>query len=119
MEKIICPHCNKEVELSEALFHEVKEKVSKELKAAQKAELERVKEQSLIEARKRLEEEVNFKLKNSENEAKELKDRNKELQDQLLELNKRIRELIDQNEKTKLENERRVTEQITKFQQEF
>ena len=64
MEKIICPHCNKEVELSEALFHEVKEKVSKELKAAQKAELERVKEQSLIEARKRLEEEVNFKLKN-------------------------------------------------------
>src|SRR3989304_1493816 len=38
MEKIVCPHCNKEVELSQALFHEVEEKVSKQKKETQENE---------------------------------------------------------------------------------
>ena len=77
MEKIICPHCSKEVELSQALFHEVEEKLSKELKANQKAELEKIREQTLAEARKKFESEIDFKTKNAENESKELKERNR------------------------------------------
>ncbi len=119
MEKIICPHCSKEVELSQALFHEVEEKLSKELKANQKAELEKIREQTLVEAKKKFESEIDFKIRNAENESKELKERNRQMQEQLLELNKRIRELLDQNEKSKLENEKLLTEQLGKFQQEF
>lgn len=119
MEKIICPHCSKEVELSEALFHEVEAKISKELSAKQKEELEKVKEQTLLEAKKKLEEEVSFKLKNSENESKELKERNKELTEQMLELSKQMRLKDEQVRKDQLESERRLTETIQKVQKEI
>lgn len=119
MEQILCPHCGKKVELSQALFHEMEQKISEQLQSQQKTEIEKIKQQTLFEAKKKLEEEVAFKLKDTENESKELRERNKELQEQLLELNKRIREVIDQNEKTKLENEKRLTEQIEKFQKDF
>lgn len=119
MEKIICPHCSKEVELSEALFHEVENKISAELAKKQKIELEKIKEQTFTEARKKLQAEVDFQLKNSENEAKELKDRNKQLQEQLLELNKQVRALIEQNEQSKIESEKLLTKQLHQFQTEF
>ncbi len=119
MEKIICPHCNKEVELSQALFHEVEEKISKELKSSQKEIVEKAVKEAEEKAAKKFTEEAEFKLKNSQNENDELKKRNRQLQEQLLEMNKLLRELKEQNEAVRLESEKRLNEQIEKLGQQM
>ena len=115
MEKIICPHCNKEVELSTALFHEVEEKISKELKTSQKEQLDKVKQETEELLRKRFEEENRFRVKNYENELEELRKSKKETENKYLEMMKEIRQLRESNDKSRIEDEKRLNEQIEKI----
>lgn len=95
MNDIICPHCGKQVEISEAFRHQIEEKTVKKLK-----------------------DDFDFKLKDSANELDEAKKRNKELQEQLLELTKSIREIKDSNERKELEDQKKLSEEIEKIKQE-
>lgn len=104
MNTIVCPGCGKVVEISKALLHEEREKIKKEAeeKAVQKAK-----------------EELEFKIKDSQNELDEAKNRNKELQTQLLELTKSIRNLKEQNEKNDLENQKKLNEELEKSREQI
>jgi hypothetical protein len=119
MEMIICPHCNKEVELSAAIFHELREKVSKELSARQKEELTKIRTETEEKVRKEVEKNLDFQLKNQAKENEELKTKNDKLYAELLELNKNMRELKDQERNMRLENEKKLNETLEKFQGEF
>lgn len=88
MEKIVCPHCNKEVELSQAIFHEVEEKVSKQKDATHKRELETVVKEAEERLKKEFESESSYKLKSSQIKAEQLDKTNMDLRNQLLELTK-------------------------------
>lgn len=109
---IICPHCKKIIPLSQALSHEIKEKLQKEnLK-----EIEREKQRLNEEARKwrvqqeqKIKRELEFQLKDSKNESEELKKQNKALQDQLLELNRFIRQLKQEKDQARIELEKKLT----------
>ncbi len=119
METIICPHCNKKVELSAALFHEVEEKLTKELKSNQKDELDKIARETEERVKKELEKAQGFQLKNQAKENEELKEKNDKLYSELLETNKNIRELKDQERNSRLESEKRINEQLEKSQSEF
>lgn len=118
MEKIICPHCNKEVELSQALFHEVEEKISKQLKNSQKDQLEKVRQETEELLAKRFAEENNLRVKNYENELEELRKSKKETENKYLEMMKEIRELRESNDKARIDNEKRLNEEIEKIRNE-
>src|SRR3990167_2616471 len=110
-DSILCPNCKHKIPLSEAITHELGEKHQKELEELKKKSTERErylielskkrieeeKEKSKKEAelglRKKITEEMEFKLKNSQNESEDLKKSNKAMQDQLLEFSKTIRQL--------------------------
>ncbi len=119
METIICPHCKKEVELSKALFHEVEEKISHDLKANQSKEMEKIQKETEERVRSEVEKRTEFQLKNQSKETEELKTKNDKLYADLLEMNKNIRELKEAEKDAKLEQEKRLNEQLEKFSQDF
>jgi len=106
---ITCPQCKHTIPLSEALSHELEERISEKYRAALRDDRKRFEEQFQkkleeekqvfqSQVRKKIEEEISLKLTNTQNEAEELKQQNKNLQEQFLELNKLIRQLRADNE---------------------
>ncbi|HRN70458.1 MAG TPA: DUF2130 domain-containing protein [Candidatus Woesebacteria bacterium] len=135
-DSIICPHCKKQIQLTEALTHEIDEKYKLQLdEERKKAEEERLR---LIElSKKRIEEEKNktakevenvmrkkiveemeLKLKDTQNESEELKKEKRLMQEQLLELNKTMRKLQDQNREKELELTKKFNEEQDKLRKE-
>ena len=66
MDSIKCPHCGKQVEISEAIVHELQEQVRSEEKKKLKAEFEEEKAKEQAEKEKELR--VEFELKNKQRE---------------------------------------------------
>ena len=126
MNNIVCPHCGKPVELSEALTHQMRESIKEEQLAKHKAELEKIKleseklsaqhkealERTKLEAEekamKRAKESLELQLKNTKNEAEEAEKRNRELQDQILTLTKEMRSLTQKDRDRELEMEKKL-----------
>jgi hypothetical protein len=125
MENVLCPHCGKKVELSDAFTHQMKEAVRAEQTAKHKLELEKARTEAEERAMKRVKEELELRLKNSEIEAEEASKRNAALQEQLLELTKEMREVKQKDreretemQKQMLKERERMEIEITKFEQE-
>jgi hypothetical protein len=119
MNNIVCPHCGKEVEINQALKHQIEEDILQAERAKQKEELERVTKQAEEKAAKKIKEELDFKLKNSANELEESKKRNDALQEQLLELNKTLRSLQKKDEQRELEMQKQLFTEREKLQEEL
>lgn len=117
MNKILCPHCGKSVEISQAITHQLKSEMQEELESKNKEELAKKIALAEEKIKQKAQEETDFLLKNSKNELEEAKERNKQLQEQLLELNKSLRALRDQSEKQELENQKRLNEEIDKIRE--
>lgn len=96
---IKCPHCGQQVELSQALTHEISEQEKKKLEDQLKTQFE-------------------LSLKDKENEAREAREQNKQLIEQRLELNTTLRQLKSKDEQRELELQKRVTaaQETAKFE---
>ncbi len=105
--KFLCPHCKKEIELTEALKHEFQEDFEKDIEKAKTETEEKV--------RKKLQSEQELMIKDSENEKSELREQNKKLQENLLELNKSIRDLKTRDEERELEMEKKLASDTEKI----
>jgi hypothetical protein len=108
MNLITCPHCKKQVELSEAFTHQFRDQVMQEVDGKHKIELEKIRLESEERATKRAKEELELKLKNSENEIEETARRNKQLQEQLTGLMKDFRDLKQKDEERDMEMQKRL-----------
>lgn len=97
---ITCPHCKKNFELDALIRHQVEESLSKEIEE---------------KTRKKILEEQDLKLKDSENEKKELKEQNKKLQESLLELNKSLRDLKIKDEERELVMQKKLSSEEEKI----
>jgi hypothetical protein len=140
---IICPYCHKEIPLTEALSHQIKEELRKEFDAEVKKKEQDLaqKEQGLIKKEKELEEEYVRKLKvekakleeESKQKAKEsvaleLKDLNEQLKEKdqkllesqkaELEFRKQRRELEEKQKSIELEMTRKLDEEREKIREE-
>lgn len=106
----LCPHCGKEVELSQALTHDIAQKV--------RAEEHGKFQKQLQEARSQASEELLRELKTLKQEA-ELKDKAlNEAREQELEVRKQKNELEDQKRSFELEKQRQLDEERVKIRQE-
>jgi len=68
MDTIPCPNCGKQIQITQALKHQLEEKIRTSEKAKHKEELEKVKAQATAQTEKRLKEESQKTLKKSERE---------------------------------------------------
>lgn len=118
---ITCPHCKKTFSPDDVFTHqldakrkEMEEKAEIELKAY-KSEYAAKKEEEL---RKKIQQEQEIKLKDSENEIKELRERTRIQQEEQLEANRKQRQLQQQLEEKSLEMEKKLQQEEEKIRQE-
>lgn len=99
MNTIICPHCKKQVELSEAIIHEFQDKIREEEQKNLKIQFEKQKAEEQVEQEKRLR--LEFEQANKDR-AKEIEEAKKKEQEAL----KREKEMMEKLTKEKEERER-------------
>lgn len=135
-DQIVCPHCQRNIPLTQALSHQIQEKYRLELEEERKrmnvaarkwkdeqlqklTEEQNQKHRELEEKMKqKIQQEMELKLLDTKNESDELKKKNNDLQTQLLELTKSIRQLKSDNEQKQLELEKRLAEEQEKIRLE-
>lgn len=115
---ITCKKCGSEIEISDALTHQIEEQVLASLKAQHKKDLEEVKKIAEEKAFEKASREIELKFKDKSNEADELKKQNKDLMDQLLEQNKSLRELKENDKKRDLEFQKKLESEEEKIRKE-
>lgn len=115
MQAIICPHCKKSFEISEALDSEYREKLVEELEKKHKEELDKQKVELEERTAKRIKEELELKLKEKELEKEESEKRTKELQEQLLSYIKTNNELKEKDRARELELQKKLSEEAEKI----
>lgn len=118
MDLVLCPHCGKQVEVSQALKHRLREELTEEIKNKSAKEFEEEKEKLVKEAESKFRKEFEFKFKNYKSESEENKKKADDLQEQLLEMTKMIRQLKDKDQKRELEMQRKLLEEREKIQEE-
>jgi hypothetical protein len=141
--KIICPYCHKEIPLSEAITHSIREEIQKEFeKDIKKKEEELVQKENLLstkekaiqeeiakklalervkieeETKKRLEESMYLRIKDLQEELKQKEEKLEEMRKTELQLRKERRELEDRQKSLELEIARRLDEEREKIRQE-
>lgn len=135
-DSIICPNCKEPIPLTQALTHQMNEQMEQKLKAIEKKgeeerqrlielskkriEEERSKAAKEVEisVRKKIAEEMELKMKDTQNESEELKKEKKMLQEQLLELNKTMRKLQDQSREKEIELMKKFNDEQDKLRKE-
>lgn len=136
-DQLICPNCKKPVPLTEAISHQLKEKLQKQRdedrreveeekrrlrtqaqtwKEEQQKKLEEELTRQIEErTRKKLEREIELKLKDSQNEREELAKQNTSFKEQLLEMNKLVRQMKTQEEENRIAFEKKLHEEQDKI----
>ena len=116
MNTILCPHCKKQVELSEAIIHEFQDKIREEEKKNLKIQFEKEKVQEKAEHEKRLR--LEFEQTNKE-QVKEIEERKRKEEEaakrekELLEkLAKEKQERVEVEEKIKQDARKKVEEEV-------
>lgn len=115
MNTILCPHCGKQVEVSLAIKHQIEESIRKEEQSKYQKDLEQLKSTLTEKAKLQAKDELELKMKDSENELEESKKRNKELQEQLLELTKTMRDLREKDRERELEMQKKLVNEEEKI----
>ncbi len=119
---IICPHCNKEIELTSALSHQIGEKLAKDFeKKLKDKDEEFLKEKRVMwekaqtEAKKRAEEKNNIDLKAIKEELAEKDKKLEEANKMELEMRKERRKLEDDRKELELNSQRKLDEMSKKL----
>ncbi len=115
MQTIICPHCKKTIELTEALSQEYKESLVADLEATHKEDLKKQKHELEEKTEKRIRDELNLKLREKEEENEESVKKAKKLQDDVLEQMKLVRELKEKDSERELEMAKKLAENEEKI----
>ena len=110
MNTILCPHCKKPVEISEAFTAQLEQEIRSREHEKHQADLTAVKKKTEELAFKKAAEEMDLALKDKENEAIEARERTKKLQEEMLGITKLNRELKIKDEERERELEKKLDE---------
>lgn len=114
---ILCPHCKKTIEISEALTHQIREEEKKSLDEEYRKKIEDAKSEGLNLAKKELEEK--YKLEETDLK-KQLEEKNikiNEFREQELKLREDKRMLEEREKELKLEVQRQIDEEKKKIEE--
>ena len=133
---IVCPHCKKNVPLNDALAHEIREEIAekarvqliedrRKLQAQFDLEKKKNQEEQLLsekkleeKIRKKIEEDMSVKTRDTNNALEEKNKQNHELQNQLLELTRSMRDLQQKMSEKDLEVEKKLLQEQEKIKQD-
>lgn len=120
-----CPHCSKTVEISQALAHELQEKIMSEMEAKHTAELQKVKVETELSIKKSLEEKQAIEFEDLKRQLSEQQKKNDEYVQKELELRQERRQIEQEKKDFELkmrramdEKEKELAEKIQKDEQE-
>lgn len=113
-DKFKCPHCDQEIELSEAFTHQIREDFEKESSAKNQKRIE----EEVARAKQKLAEENKLNLQKQAEETKDLKDLLNTLKEQLLQSNRESRELKIKQEQAEIEKEKAIAQAQEKARSE-
>ncbi len=116
--KIKCKNCGAEIEISEALQHQIQEQVLATERSKHQKELEEVAKKAEQNAREKSRQEFEFQLQNLQKEKEEEKQRNSKLLKQLGELNEELRALRRKDEERDLEMKKRLANEEERIREE-
>ena len=116
MQAIICPHCKKTFEISEALDTEYKEKLVADLEKKHQEELEKERKTLEEKTAERIRKELDIKLKEKDIEKEQAEKQSKDLQEQLLMYIKTNNELKEKDKVRELELQKKLDEEKEKIQ---
>jgi hypothetical protein len=117
MDTIICKHCGKEIEISEALLHQVEEKVKKEVSEDTKKEIEKARSEAMENAKKEAAEKNSKELELLQKELTDQKKKNDEFREKELELRDEKRRLEEKEKELELETKRKIDEERKKIEE--
>ncbi len=112
MNTIICKHCGKEFELSEALLHQVKETAKQEFDSEHKKDLEKVRLDAFEKAKKEAEDKQALEFADLKQELLEQKKKNDEFREEQLKLREDKRKLEEEKKDFELELQRKVEDKV-------
>ena len=118
MNKVVCPNCKEEIEITQAISHKIEEEVFQKAKTEFDKKLEEQKTQIREITEKKIKDELEMQFKNSKNELDETKTQNKELRDQLLEITKQLRNLKQKDDERELEMQKKLSLERDRIQEE-
>lgn len=119
MNTVVCPHCKKTVEISEALRHQFNEQQLAEITAKHEKELEEARKIALDESAKKIKEQFEFQVKQAKEDAQEKEGRIKELIEQITELTKELRQSKKEQEEASLEMQKKLSEEREKIKEDL
>lgn len=115
---IKCKNCGEEIEVSEALTHQIEEQVLASLEAKHKKELEKVTKLAGENADKKAQKEFEAQLIAAQKEKDEEKERNKKLTGQISELLDEVKKLRVKDEEREIEMKKKMMEEEEKIKRE-
>lgn len=117
-DQIVCPHCHKQIPLTQALSHQVQEKYQQFYKKRLAEETAKIAESTRKELEGKIQKEMELQIRDRQNESQELQEKNKKLQEQLLDTNKLVRQIKTEQEQKDLEFEKKLTEEQEKIREQ-
>jgi hypothetical protein len=118
MDKIICPSCGKEIEISSALSKQMEEEIIANERLKHEKELNEVKKRAIDESTKKLREEFTTQLKDLSESANYKEERIKELLEKREELSQKMHDLKREKEDLKVDMLKQLASEEEKIRNE-
>jgi hypothetical protein len=115
---IKCKHCGKEIEISEAIKHQIEEQALAEERVKHQKELSDTTRQAEERALSKLKDEFDKEMNNIRLERDEEKQRNNKLLKELTDLNDELRKLRRKDEERELEMKKKLADEEEKIREE-
>lgn len=117
MDIIVCKHCGKEIEISEALLHQVEEKVKKDVSKDVELKFKKNLEEERARIAKEISEKQSLELEALQKELLDQKKKNDEFREKELELRNEKRKIEEEKKDMMLEIERKMDEERKKIEE--
>ncbi len=117
MNTIICKHCGKEIEITEALLHQVEDKVKKEVEKDLEKEIEKVKLESFENAKKELHDKQSKEFESLQRELESQKKKNDEFREQEIKLREEKQKLEQSKKEMELDLARKIDDERKKIEE--
>ncbi len=118
MNTVICPHCGKTVEISQALKHQFEKQHLAEIEAKHKKEIEEIEKLASDKSEKKIRDAFELQIKQTKEENEEKDKRIKELIEQITELTKELRASKQLQQETELQKQKELIQISEKIQEE-
>jgi hypothetical protein len=117
MNTIICKHCGKEIEITEALLHQVEEKVKREVSKDVEQEIQKARLEAAQAAKKETEAKQSLEFESLQKQLLEQKQKNDEFRQKELELRDEKRKIEEEKKQMILDIERKMDDERKTLQE--